>query len=166
MKLRKKGFTLAEILLGIIILALGISAILMTYVACFILIDTIKNTNIATNYAQGVIEAIRNTSFPTDANGNDSIRDEIVDMGISHTTSEDITYSCEFAQSPSDSHLYSCSIPISDILPEGVCSAYINSDYNEDSTEDQDLLEITVNITWQQNSREMSTQLNTRWTNR
>ena len=54
-----KSFSLAEILIAIIILILAISTILITYLACFVLIDTVKNVNIATTAAQGVIEEIR-----------------------------------------------------------------------------------------------------------
>jgi Tfp pilus assembly protein PilV len=68
MKLKKrstfsKGFSLAEILIAIIILIVAISSILMTYIACFVLIDTVKNVNIATTAAQGVIEEMRSTPF-------------------------------------------------------------------------------------------------------
>ncbi len=35
----------------------------MTYIACFVLIDTVKNVNIATTAAQGVIEEMRSTPF-------------------------------------------------------------------------------------------------------
>jgi hypothetical protein len=41
----------------------AVSAILLTYANCFVLIDSVKNINIATNAAQGVIEEIRNTPF-------------------------------------------------------------------------------------------------------
>ncbi len=68
MKLNKrstfsKGFSLAEILIAIIILIVAISSILMTYIACFVLIDTVKNVNIATTAAQGLIEEMRSTPF-------------------------------------------------------------------------------------------------------
>ncbi len=58
-----KSFSLAEVLLGIIILIVVISATLITYINCFILIDTIKNINIATTAAQGIIEEMRSGIF-------------------------------------------------------------------------------------------------------
>ncbi|MDD4182435.1 MAG: hypothetical protein PHT53_01235 [Candidatus Omnitrophica bacterium] len=58
-----KSFSLAEVLLGIIILVLVISTTLITYINCFILIDTIKNINIATTAAQGIIEEMRSSIF-------------------------------------------------------------------------------------------------------
>jgi len=58
-----KSFSLAEVLLGTIILILVISTTLITYINCFILIDTIKNINIASTAAQGIIEEMRSSIF-------------------------------------------------------------------------------------------------------
>ncbi|MFA5271619.1 MAG: hypothetical protein WC412_04685 [Candidatus Omnitrophota bacterium] len=60
---KQKSLTLAEILIAVCILIVAVSAILMAYANCFILIDSVRNVNIATNAAQGVIEEIRNTAF-------------------------------------------------------------------------------------------------------
>jgi hypothetical protein len=38
---------------------------LLSYANCFILFDSVKNVNIATNAAQGVIEDVRNLPFDT-----------------------------------------------------------------------------------------------------
>ena len=59
----KKGFTLAEILLAIAILAFALCAILITYISCFALVATSKNVSIATSASQGLIEEIRATPF-------------------------------------------------------------------------------------------------------
>ncbi|MCK9615257.1 MAG: type II secretion system GspH family protein [Candidatus Omnitrophica bacterium] len=58
-----KGFSLVEVLMAIIILVLLVSTILIAYTNCFILIDTIKNINIATTAAQGMIEEMRTSIF-------------------------------------------------------------------------------------------------------
>jgi len=59
----KKGFTLAETLLAACIAAFALCGILLTYIACMNMLKTSKNVSIATGYAQGLIERIRNTSF-------------------------------------------------------------------------------------------------------
>lgn len=60
----KKGFTLVEALLATVIIAVALCGIMAAYVGCFGLLTTSKNVNIATNYAQGLMEQIRNTPFP------------------------------------------------------------------------------------------------------
>jgi len=75
-----KSFTLAEVLLAIAILIVAVSTILVTYLACFVLIDTVKNINIATSAAQGVIEEIRSTPFTqivTDYSGLNFVLNDI-----------------------------------------------------------------------------------------
>ena len=62
-KLSRRSFTLVEVLLAAAILASAISAILMTYYSCFVLISTSKNINITTNAAMGLVEEIRNSAF-------------------------------------------------------------------------------------------------------
>ena len=66
MKLRlpEKGFTLMEVMLAVTITAVALCGILATYAACFTLIRTSKNASIATSGAQGLLDEIRNTSFP------------------------------------------------------------------------------------------------------
>lgn len=65
-KLRSKnGFTIAEVLLAVAILAFALCGILATYLASFNLASISKNTNIAASAAQSVIEQIRATPFTT-----------------------------------------------------------------------------------------------------
>lgn len=59
----KAGFTLMEILLAAGILASAVSAILLAYYSCFVLIGTSKNINITTNAAIGLMEDIRSSAF-------------------------------------------------------------------------------------------------------
>ena len=63
-RLSSCGFTLMEVLLAAAILASAISAILMTYYSCFVLISTSKNINITANAAMGLMEEIRSSAFP------------------------------------------------------------------------------------------------------
>ena len=62
-KLSRRSFTLVEVLLAAAILASAISAILMTYYSCFVLISTSKNINITTNATMGLAEEIRSSAF-------------------------------------------------------------------------------------------------------
>jgi prepilin-type N-terminal cleavage/methylation domain-containing protein len=64
LKLAKKGFTLMEVMVAVAIAALALCGILLTYVTCFTLIKTSKNVSIATSAARGLMDEIRNTSFP------------------------------------------------------------------------------------------------------
>jgi len=57
------GFSLAEILLAVAILAFALCGILAMHTTCLVLMATSKNVNIATNAAQGLIEEIRTTPF-------------------------------------------------------------------------------------------------------
>jgi prepilin-type N-terminal cleavage/methylation domain-containing protein len=58
-----RGFSLAEILLAVAILAFAFCGILAMHTTCLVLMATSKNVNIATNAAQGLIEEIRSTPF-------------------------------------------------------------------------------------------------------
>jgi hypothetical protein len=79
----KKSITLAEMLLATAITAFAICNILVMYTACFDLIGTAKNMNIATNAAQGLIEGMRNSTFQ-----------QIDDTyGVNPTADADISYS-------------------------------------------------------------------------
>ena len=60
----QKGFTLAEVLIAAMVVAIALCGLIATYVGCFNTIAVSKNTNIAMNYAQGLMEQIRNTPFP------------------------------------------------------------------------------------------------------
>lgn len=59
----KNGFSIVEVLIATVVLALAICGILSAYTTCLILISTSKNVSVATNAAQGVIEEIRSTPF-------------------------------------------------------------------------------------------------------
>jgi len=59
----KKSFTLVEMLIAALIMAITLCGILSLYVSCIDLVSTAKNTSIATNASQGLIDQIRNTSF-------------------------------------------------------------------------------------------------------
>lgn len=76
MKIREKnkGFTLLEILLAIVIVSIGISALIGAYNAGILFSSDIENTDIALNIARQKMEEIKNknTSF-----------DSIVDAGPS-----------------------------------------------------------------------------------
>lgn len=61
----QNGFTIAEVLLAVAILAFALCGILATYLASFNLVSISKNTNIAASAAQGVIEQARATPFTT-----------------------------------------------------------------------------------------------------
>ena len=63
-RLSERGFTLVEVMLAVAIAAVALCGILATYAACFTLIRTSKNASIATSAAQGLLDEIRNTSFP------------------------------------------------------------------------------------------------------
>ena len=63
-RLYERGFTLVEVMLAVTIAAVALCGILATYAACFTLIRTSKNASIATSAAQGLLDEIRNTSFP------------------------------------------------------------------------------------------------------
>ncbi|MCX5694564.1 MAG: hypothetical protein NT014_05540 [Candidatus Omnitrophica bacterium] len=58
----KEGFVLLEVLLATAIAAFAICGILLMYIVGMDLIRSSKNTSIATNAAQGLIEEIRFTS--------------------------------------------------------------------------------------------------------
>lgn len=60
----KKGVTLVEMLLAAVILAYAVCGILALHVSCFDLVSTSKNISIAVNASQGLMEEIRNASFP------------------------------------------------------------------------------------------------------
>jgi len=62
-KRSERGFTLAEVMLGMGILAFALCAILATYVSCILLYTTSKNVNIATNEILSLVEEIRTDTF-------------------------------------------------------------------------------------------------------
>lgn len=59
----KNGFTLAEIILAVAILAFTLASLLSLFVSCMLLNDASRNLTQATGHAQFVLEEIRNTAF-------------------------------------------------------------------------------------------------------
>jgi prepilin-type N-terminal cleavage/methylation domain-containing protein len=57
------GFTLAEILVAVGIMAFALCGLLQMFSSCSILVSLSKNTNIATNAALGIMEQIRTSTF-------------------------------------------------------------------------------------------------------
>lgn len=63
MRDKKKGFTLLEILVASGILVIALTGLLATYAACFDLVETTRNSNLALNAAQKTLEEMRNVNF-------------------------------------------------------------------------------------------------------
>lgn len=88
-----RGFSLAEILLAVAILAFALCGLLAMYSTCFVLMATSKNINIATNAAQGLIEEMRSSSFMRiidDYNGLNFIVNDIPSsMGVVYVDDTD-----------------------------------------------------------------------------
>lgn len=59
----RAGFTLAEILLAVAILAFVLASLLALFISCMLLNDASRNLTQATGHAQFVMEEIRNTDF-------------------------------------------------------------------------------------------------------
>lgn len=59
----KNGFTLAEIILAVAILAFTLASLLSLFVSCMLLNDASRNLTQATGHAQFVLEEIRNSAF-------------------------------------------------------------------------------------------------------
>ena len=59
----KKGLTLAEVLLGMVILTFALVAILALFANCIILNESNRNLTIALSHGQFVMEEIKNTNF-------------------------------------------------------------------------------------------------------
>ncbi len=63
MRLSKRGFTLAELLLAAAILAFALTGLLALFINCSILNESNRNLTIAISHAQYVMENIKNQSF-------------------------------------------------------------------------------------------------------
>jgi len=61
----KKSFTLSELLLAVVILAISLGAILLALVQCFLLNEANRNLTRALTHAEYVLEDIKNTNFET-----------------------------------------------------------------------------------------------------
>lgn len=101
--MKKKGFTLSELLLAALILVVALSAILIEFLACSVLNDSSRNLTLATTHAGYIMEDIKNTSFANIANninngdwdwdssditgeGLTALRNESIDSSVSGTT--------------------------------------------------------------------------------
>ncbi|MBI5873880.1 MAG: prepilin-type N-terminal cleavage/methylation domain-containing protein [Candidatus Omnitrophica bacterium] len=63
MKRKNSGFTLLELMIAAAIIIVALAGLLSTYVACFELNETTRNTNLALNAAQKAMEEIRSSTF-------------------------------------------------------------------------------------------------------
>lgn len=124
-RLSKRGFTLAEVLLAVAILAFALCGILATYLACFNLTITSKNVNISTSAAQGVIEEIRNTPYSR------MVDDHQVQMG-------GLFYNLTLVSN----NLYRLNFTVNN-LPQNMGVVYINQ-------ANPDLLTVTAAVCWKQ----------------
>ncbi len=105
---RRKSFTLLELLLAAVILAVALSILLLEFLSCSLLGEASRNLTRATMHAQYVMEDIKNTTFSsikaniesgywdwdsTDitSNGLTPLRNESIDTSVSGTDLLDIT---------------------------------------------------------------------------
>lgn len=105
-KVRNKGFfvksfTLAEVMLTALFLSVVVSALLASFVACFLLNEANRNQSISTTHAQYVMEEIKDSA--STANGfnnlrtvvptqwNWSVSNDFTSRGFSYLDSERIT---------------------------------------------------------------------------
>ncbi len=63
MKNAERGFTLAELLLGIAILVIPVTAILSLFISCLTISENNRNLVTAVSHAQFAIEELKNTSY-------------------------------------------------------------------------------------------------------
>lgn len=63
MRKKKNGFTLLELMIASAVIIVVLVGLLSTYVVCLELNETTRNTNLALNSAQRVLEEIRSVTF-------------------------------------------------------------------------------------------------------
>ena len=63
MRNKKNGFTLLELMIAAAIVIVCLVGLLSTYITCLELIETTKNSNLALNAEQKVLEEIRSATF-------------------------------------------------------------------------------------------------------
>ena len=134
-RLSKRGFTLAEVLLAVAILAFALCGILGTYLACFNLTITSKNVNIATSAAQGVIEEIRNTPYSR------MVDDHQVQLGGQF-------YNLTLVSG----NLYCLNFTVNN-LPQNMGVVYINQ-------ANPDFLTVTAEVSWKQGNAVIGEDIN------
>ena len=105
---RRKGFTLLELILAAVMLAVALSVVLIEFLSCSLLSEASRNLTRATMHAQYVMEDIKNNTFADikakidsgywdwDSNaisshGLSPLRDESIDTDESGTDLLDIT---------------------------------------------------------------------------
>lgn len=88
----KKGLTLAEVLLGTLILTFALVAVVALFANCIILNESSRNLTIAVSHAQLVMEEIKDTPFSGIPSGDwDWDTAQIGTEGLSALTNESIT---------------------------------------------------------------------------
>ena len=132
----KKGFTLPELLLAVAIAAFAVCGILLMYIAGMNLIKTSKNVSIATSYAQGVMEKIRNTPFP-DIPGMIFV--------VNGTSYPPIVVNANLTR-------WNFPLPVNN-LPTNRCAVYVN--YT-----DPEFLLVTISVCWRQGNRVIGEDIN------
>jgi Tfp pilus assembly protein PilV len=129
----KKGFVLLEVLLATAIAAFAICGILLMYITGMDLIRTSRNSSIATNYAQGIMEQVRNTP-------SKDIPDMVFEVEVNGVITKyypvvvDVTLS-----------RWSFSLPVG-ILPAAICTVYVDDIGSE-------LFLVTIRVSWRQSNR-------------
>jgi prepilin-type N-terminal cleavage/methylation domain-containing protein len=78
----RKSFTLVEMLIATVIIAIALCGILAAYVSCYDVLTTSKNVNIATNAAQGLMEEIRNHTFTNITDDYDGLKFTVNNMPL------------------------------------------------------------------------------------
>ena len=63
MNRKKSGFTLLELMIAAGIIIVALVGLMSTYIACFDLNETTRDTNFALSMAQRILEEIRSTTF-------------------------------------------------------------------------------------------------------
>lgn len=101
MKSCKKGLTLSELLLALMILAFTLTGLLALFINCIFLNESNRNLTIAISHAQFALEDLKNTTFASiasatwdsatiSAKGLVPLNNEFISINVSGTTSLDI----------------------------------------------------------------------------
>ncbi len=97
----KKGITLAEVLLGMVILTFALVAVLALFANCIISNESNRNLTIALSHVQFVMEEIKNESalesIKTKIDGGIwawNTDSDFTDQGVNRLTNETITTCC------------------------------------------------------------------------
>ena len=84
---RKKGFTLIEILISTALMAIAIGGIFQVFTALMQLSETNENLTLCNNFAQGIVNEIRNVEFEdisADYKNKKFICNDLAAKGIAH----------------------------------------------------------------------------------